>query len=451
LEGTTVSPAARITAIYVIIGGLWIVFSDSILKFITGQNTELYVQAQTVKGWVFIGITAVVLYMLLKRELDARQKSEQVALESEKRFRNLFYSNPVPMWIAERNPLRGIEVNDAACAFYGYSRAEFVALKVEDLIVQEDIPLLLHNLRTQPDNFRFEGERHHRTKSGQIIDVQLSAEFIRYAGKSAVLVVVHDETERKRLENERLENEKLRTQVVKDAELHTMRSRFISMISHEFRRPLTTITTSVELLENYRSKMTDEVAQKHFARIHEQLDETNELLDDFLALMRSELSQQGFNPAPVDLTEICRKLIEQIRISSKTKHMIQYASSCERIVINGDEKLLRHAISNLLTNAIKYSPTGGEVRLDLLHTHDIELHVSDQGIGIPAKDQEHLFEPFYRASNVSDLKGTGLGLSIARQAIELHGGTLKIGKSDFSGTEFVIILPVNEGVILTGC
>ncbi|MEO8392838.1 MAG: PAS domain-containing sensor histidine kinase, partial [Chloroflexota bacterium] len=436
---------------YLIIGGLWIVFSDKIAQSLLGHNESILVTVQTFKGWLFVLITAAILYALLKRELDARQASEQMTIESERRFRDLFYKNPMPMWIANRDPVQTLEVNDAACTFYGYSRAEFFALKVEDLIAAEDIPLLVHNLRRQPDNFRFEGERHHRTQSGQIIDVELSADFIRYEGKRAVLVVVRDETERKRAEEERLENERLRAQLSKEAELHQMRDRFISMVSHEFRRPLTTITTSIDLLENYRSKMTEDVAQRHFTRIHEQLDESNELLDDFLALMRSEINQQGFSPTPVDLTEICAKLVDQIRLTSKSKHTVLYSSACQQVLLKGDEKLLRHAISNMLTNAVKYSPEGGEVRLDLRRTEAIEIHVSDQGIGIPEKDQVRLFEPFYRASNVGEMKGTGLGLSIARQAIEAHGGTLEIAKSDASGTEFIIKLPVNEGVFLTGC
>jgi PAS domain S-box-containing protein len=448
LEGTTVSPAARFIAIYVFIAGLWIVFSDSVLRSITGQNTDLYAQAQTIKGWVFVAFTATGFYFMLSHDFKTRQQSEQKALEREKRFRELFTNNPLPMWVVDTETMKFLDVNEAACVHYGYSRAEFLGMNVSDIRPKEELERMsqyLNKVRAEGTGFHIVGEWVHRTKDGRIITVDISAHTLEFAGRNAVMTVVRDITEIKRAEAERLENEKLRAQMVKDAELHQMRNRFISMVSHEFRRPLTTITTSVELLENYRSRMSEDVTEKHFARIHEQLDETNELLDDFLALMRTESTPQDFKPAPVDLTEICRKLVDQIKASLKSQHTIRYTSSCERVVLKGDEKLLRHAISNLLTNAIKYSPGGGEVRLDLLHSNDIEMHVSDQGIGIPAKDQEHLFEPFYRATNVGDLKGTGLGLAITRQAIELHGGALKIGRSDSSGTEFVITLPVSEG------
>ncbi|MBI1256889.1 MAG: PAS domain S-box protein [Chloroflexi bacterium] len=452
LEGIVVSAAARLTTIYVIIGSLWILFSDSVLAVFTGSDTHLYASAQTIKGWVFIAITAAVLYFLLKREFDARQKSEQATLEREVNFRDLFANNPLPMWVCDLATLQFLDVNEATCNHYGYSRDEFLRMHLADIRPPEELERLKAFIAQQPETgYAYAGEWLHRTKSGKIITVEISAHTLKYNGIRAVLAVARDVTESKRMAEDRLENERLRVQLSKETELNHMRNRFISMVSHEFRRPLTTITTSVELLENYRSKMSEEGAQKHFNRIHEQLAETNDLLDDFLALMRSEVAQQNFKPTSIDLTEICRKLIDQLKASSQTKHIIQYASSCEQVMLQGDEKLLRQAISNLLTNAIKYSPSGGEVRLDLLHTHDIEIHVSDQGIGIPLKDQENLFEPFFRASNVGDAKGTGLGLSIARQAIELHSGTLKIGRSDYSGTEFVITLPVNEGTFLTGC
>ena len=174
------------------------------------------------------------------------------------------------------------------------------------------------------------------------------------------------------------------------------------------------------------------------------------LLDDFLTLMRAEASQQ-FNPAEMDLTELCAKLIEEVRLSSKAIHNIQYTTNCEKVILTGDEKLLRHAIGNLLSNAVKYSPDGGEVVLDLQHANGLEIRVRDHGIGIPEKDHEKLFDPFFRASNVGEMAGTGLGLPIAKQAIELHGGKLEIARSDANGTEFLIWLPVDERTILTGC
>ena len=121
--------------------------------------------------------------------------------------------------------------------------------------------------------------------------------------------------------------------------------------------------------------------------------------------------------------------------------------------MHADEKLLRHAIGNLLSNALKYSPPGSEVRLYLGRdqAEQIKISVTDHGMGIPAEEQAQIFSPFFRATNVRDIGGTGLGLSIAKQAVELHGGTLEIAKSNSTGTEFVILLPIDDETLLTGC
>jgi signal transduction histidine kinase len=294
------------------------------------------------------------------------------------------------------------------------------------------------------------GEWIHLSKDGVRLEVEVYMLAFDFLNKPAILSVIRDVSEQKRTEAERAEHEKLRGRMEQEAELHSVRTRFVSMVSHEFRRPLTTITSSVDLLEHYRDRMTAEAAQKHFVRINEQLREMQNLLDDFLTLMRTEAAQQ-FNPAQMDLTELCTKLVEEVRLSSTATHTIRYTTDCEKLMLSGDEKLLRHAIGNLLSNAVKYSPEGGEVVLDLRQRDGIEIRVSDQGIGIPEKDQEKLFDPFYRASNVGEMAGTGLGLPIAKQAVELHGGRLEIARSDADGAEFLIWLPVDERTILTGC
>lgn len=446
------SAAVRISLIYLIIGALWIITSDSVLELLTRGSPAVYSLIQTIKGWLYVSASAGVLYLLLKREFDARLRSEQTALEREARFHNMFANNPLPMCVFDRDSFAFIDVNDAACAQYGYTRDEFLAMKITDIRPPEDVPVLLDYLREQqPPPRMSRGEWRHLKKNGQIIDVEVSAHSLNFAETPAVLAVMLDITKRKQAEAERLENERLRLRLTQESELSNMRSRFISMVSHEFRRPLTTITASVELLEHYRARMTDDSAQKHFSRIHDQLGEMRDLLDDFLTLMRDEAEEKDFKPVPVELIDLCRKLTDELKLTLSDGLTITCKTDCESIVIDGDEKLLRHAVGNLLSNAVKYSPQGGEVRLELKHGAGVELHVSDQGIGIPAEDQEYIFDPFFRATNVGDLIGTGLGLPIARRAVEAHGGTLEIAHSDTTGTEFVITLPINERAILTGC
>ncbi len=445
------SAAARISLIYLIAGVLWVAISDGVLMLIVGQDPAAVASAQTLKVWVYIALTGTVLYILLRREFGARARSEQKVLEREKHFHALFSDSPLPMWIYERITLAFIDVNEAACVQYGYTREEFLATHVNEVHIPEDLPQLMHYLSQSRPGYHFSSEFHHLTKDKRIIEVSSSANVLDFSGREAVLVAMQDISEYKRAERERIENETLRIKLASDAELNLMRNGFTSMISNEFRRPLTTIMSSVDLLENYRDRMSDEGAQKHFSRIHEQLGEAQELLDDFLGLMSMGTVDQTFKPLPVSLTDLCLKLVEESKLSDRLNHAIRYTTTCTSVVVAGEEKLLRHAIGNLLSNAIKYSQADREVQLELSHNQNIEIRVIDQGIGIPAQEQAQIFDPFYRAANVGEVSGTGLGLAIARKAIEAHGGTLEIAKSDASGTEFMIKLPVNEGVFLTGC
>ncbi len=446
-----VSPATRISLIYLVIGSLWIAGSDYLVEILFPQTSNTYPSPQTFKGWFFVISTAVLLYLLIQREFKKRRESEQRVRQREAEVRELFANNPLPMWVYDRSSLSFIDVNDAACIHYGYSRDEFLSMKITDIHPPEDMPQLQAALEQQPPGFHVSNDWRHRIKDGQIIEVESSMHTLEYLGKPAVLVVARDITERKRANADQIENERLRVRLSKEAEMRDMRNRFISMVSHEFRRPLTNITSSVELIEMYSDRMTKEAEQKHFNRIHEQIDEMKELLDDFLTLMRAETAAQGFQSIPIDLVEICTKLIEELRLSVGSRRTIVYNNPCSGIVLPGDEKLLRRALGNLLSNAAKYSPEGGEITVDVAHDSAVTIHVIDHGIGIPENEHEKIFSPFFRASNVSEIGGTGLGLAIAKQSIELHGGKLEIARSDPTGTDFLVTLPINEHVILTGC
>lgn len=435
------STAARISLIYFAVGSFFVGISNTIFANILVPATTNPLSLQLARGWGFMAITALVLYFALRHEFGARAASEERVRVRGIGFQDLFQNNPVPMWVYNRQTLEFLDVNAAACALYGYPRDEFLRLKITEIRPSEEIPRVIELLKNPNPDFSVSDEWRHRKKNGQLFDVEATAHTLEYMNKAAVMVAVQDITERKHLEEVRLEAENLRVRLAQDAGMHSMRNRFISMVSHEFRRPLTTITTSIDLLENYRDRMNEDAAKKHFARIHERLSEMQDLVDDFLTLMNTEVSQQ-VKATTFDLTELCATLVDEARLAAKPSHNVQFVTNCPPILVDADQKMIRHAVGNLLSNAVKYSPDGGEVVLDLACSDAIYLRVRDQGIGIPPADQEKLFDPFFRASNVGDVNGTGLGLPIARQGIELHGGTLTIPRSDASGTEFLITLPL---------
>ncbi|HEY9632723.1 MAG TPA: sensor histidine kinase [Coleofasciculaceae cyanobacterium] len=230
----------------------------------------------------------------------------------------------------------------------------------------------------------------------------------------------------------------------KERELSELKSRFISMASHEFRTPLATILSSSELLENYYYKWTVEKKQQYFTRIKAAIQRMVQLLDDVLLIGKAEAGKMTFNPAPLNLRQFCNELVEEVQTSSGSQHKIDTVVQGKDKPACMDEKLLRHILYNLLSNAIKYSPAGTTIHFELnFLLKEVVFQIQDQGIGIPIDDQKHLFETFHRAKNVGTIPGTGLGLAIVKKSVDLHGGRIAVESVMDIGTTFTITLPLS--------
>lgn len=226
----------------------------------------------------------------------------------------------------------------------------------------------------------------------------------------------------------------------KERELGELKSRFIAMVSHEFRTPLTTIQSAAELLEYYDWSESDK--QERFQQIRAAVQHMTQLLEDVLLIGKADAQRLEFAPHPLDLVAFCEDLIAELGLVAG-RHLLEFDVDGEVSLVCLDAKLLRQILSNLLSNATKYAPQGGSVGLRLDYQHNqIILQVSDQGIGIPQDDQEHLFEAFYRASNVGSIQGTGLGLAIVKKCVDLHKGQIVIESQVGVGTTFTVMLPL---------
>jgi signal transduction histidine kinase len=244
-------------------------------------------------------------------------------------------------------------------------------------------------------------------------------------------------TERQRLEEE------LRNALMKEKELSDLKSNIISVVSHEYRTPLATILSSTELLENYSHKWDQEKRQRHFKRIENSVHHLTQLVNDVLIISKAEAGKLDFNPVPLELVEFCYQLVEELQLTASTQHNISFLCQTASIKACLDEKLLRQFLTNLLSNAIKYSPNGGDVQLELECKADVAIfRIRDQGIGIPLKDQNQLFEAFHRSSNVGTISGTGLGLAIVKKCIDIHNGQIAVESEVGTGTTFIITIPL---------
>lgn len=229
-------------------------------------------------------------------------------------------------------------------------------------------------------------------------------------------------------------------------EMNRLKSQFVSMVSHEFRNPLGAISGYIQLLEGRGSSLSTEKKQDFFQHIRDSLKRLISLVDDVLVMGRVGVGKLIFEPDALDLEQFCRRLIEEVKYSFPQPGPVEFevknVSDLAQPLLM-DQKLLRYILGNLLTNAIKYSPEGGEVQLSLAFSESqIEFEVQDSGIGIPLDDQEHLFDPFYRAANVGRLPGTGLGLAIVKQCVELHKGQIQIDSEVNQGTKVSVQFPI---------
>ena len=238
-----------------------------------------------------------------------------------------------------------------------------------------------------------------------------------------------------------------------EKELNEFKSRFLAIVSHEYRTPLTTILSSAELLERYIHRYTQEQQLKHYRRIQSSAQTLNQLVNDVLTMSKMEAGKQEFNPLPLDLIIFCRNLVEELKQSLGSQHNLIFTPKVDsKLMVPGvnaevsaflDAKLMRYIISNLLWNAVKYSPQGSTVKFDLgCDQEQAILRIQDQGIGIPLDDQKHLFKPFQRGSNVNFISGTGLGLAIVKSAVDLHDGNITVESKVGVGTTVTVTLPL---------
>ena len=197
------------------------------------------------------------------------------------------------------------------------------------------------------------------------------------------------------------------------------------------------------MLNQYGSRSSEEEKAQYLDNILVQVEHLNEMVSDVMVLSKSERTEQGFNPERTDLITYCRDIVEAFQINHYQTHHIEFECPDTSIQAEIDKKLLRRALTNLIGNAIKYSPDGGSVIFKLWQD-DAEalIQVMDSGIGIPEGDADYLFDAFHRASNVEGLPGTGLGLAITKQTVELHEGEIGFESRADVGTTFTIRLPL---------
>jgi signal transduction histidine kinase len=246
-----------------------------------------------------------------------------------------------------------------------------------------------------------------------------------------------------------LANDRLKTALNSEKEVNKLKSRFVTTASHEFRTPLSTISGSTELMEMYISEISNlklaEKYEKHINRIKKEINRMVILLNDTLILEKQSMGKYSYNPSHFSLSLYISNFINEYYLQKIDNNRIKLIIPDLPIDIRSDSQILTHVISNLLDNALKYSAENSTVKLIVEpFATEIKISIIDQGIGIPEDEQVHLFESFFRASNVLGIAGTGLGLTIVKQFVELLNGTITYSSALNKGSEFSITLPIKH-------
>lgn len=325
-----------------------------------------------------------------------------------------------------------VEANPAACQLFGLPLSELIGQSITHLMAPDfDFESMW---RTVVDLGQGTGELRLLRPDGTVRDVEYAAKASFLPGRH--LAVLRDITERK-------QTEEIRRALEAEKELRRLQLRFFSMVSHEFRTPLSTILGSAQLLKLCSQAWTEEKKLRNLGRIETAAKNMTQLLDDLLTINRAESGKLECHPQPLDLGTFCRGIVEDVELQTNPKPQIKLTihGQCPRATL--DEKLMRSILNNLLSNAIKYSPEGGQINLTLNCTQEeATFQIQDRGLGIPLEDQTHLFELFHRGKNIANIPGTGLGLSVVKKCLELQGGEIFIQSEVGVGTTVTVKIPL---------
>jgi PAS domain S-box-containing protein len=371
-----------------------------------------------------------------------RKRVAEALRKSEEKFRALFESSSQGIMLHDEKGY--LEVNPAAVRILGYSSQEELLGKhpsdtsptyqpngeKSEVAAAKHIAECLSNRSAR---FEWTG----RTAQGRDIPLEVILTRIEWSGRHIIQAFVTDITDRKNAEQELLKA------LAREKKLGELKSNFVSMVSHEFRTPLGIIQSSAEILRDYLEKLQPEERLEQLASITKNTRRMAEMMENILVLGRLDAGKMDCRPAPLDLGMFCRRIVDEVEWATDKRCQIELTLHPGCLRAQADEGLLGHIFTNLLINAVKYSPPGATVRLTVKREGaDAVCVFEDTGIGIPDADQTSIFIAFQRGGNVGGRPGTGLGLMLVKRCVELHGGRVSISSQLGKGTTVTVRLPV---------
>lgn len=383
------------------------------------------------------------------KDVTQQYEAQENLRRSEQRYRTIFERAAVGI---VENSLEGycLVANEKFLSLVGYSLEELRTKTDLDITHPADIELSRNQVArlSQGTITSFVIEKRYIRKDTSVVWVELTVSLLRDVNQQPerLISIAQDISDRKHSE------ETIQQVLAQERELAELKSRFISMMSHEFRTPLSVISTSVGILQDYGHRLSADRATKHMQSIQTYIKQITALLDEILLINQAESGNLTFNPATVNLIPLCQGWIQEWQLAHPrnpiqlTLHRQDHAlSTPDRCDITLDAKLINLSLSLLVANSANYSAQGQPITLTInIFLDRIVYCIHDQGIGIPPCDIEHVFDMFYRGSNVEDRPGTGLGLSIVNKCIQLHSGSITLKSQLNAGTTVTVEIPLNS-------
>ena len=376
--------------------------------------------------------------------------TERKKLEQEKNhLAKIFQESLNEIYVFDAKTLKFINANFGAQKNIGYTVDELTRMTPVD--IKPDFTETqfrkaiepLHQELTEKIQF----ETIHQRKSGTTYPVSVHLQRSKLGDRDVFLAIILDITEQKNYTKTLEKTVAARTQELKNAlaaekELNDLKTKFLSMVSHEFKTPLSGILTSTILLGKYKLTEQHEKREKHIKIISDKVQYLNAILNDFLSIEKLEKGKINYKFSTFKLSKVLNEVIYNANMILKHGQKINYPENINDLSLYQDEKVVELALSNLLYNAIKYSPENTSIDIDITQNSSTTTFVvKDNGIGIPLKDQKNIFNRYFRAENALLIQGTGIGLNIVKDHLDHLKGSISFTSAENQGSIFTIKLP----------
>lgn len=386
--------------------------------------------------------------MALVIDISVRKKAEQEL----RHWANIFNESLNEIFIFDAKTLLFIDVNKGALKNIGYSLEELKVMAPTDIKPDYNKQQFFHKIAPlldgSSDKLKFNTT--HQRKDGTTYPVEIHLQKSTIGDRDSLVAIILDISEQEQY-TQKLENtvtqrtQQLEEALAKEKELGELKTKFLSLVSHEFKTPLSGILTSATLVGKYPKEEQQDKREKHLKTIQGKVKYLNNIINDFLSIERLESGKVTYRYSNFPLSKVINEVVYDANMLLKEGQHIEYPENIDAIFIDSDENILAIILTNLIHNAVKYSSEMSTIYISAKEKGEVlEIVIRDEGMGIPEVEQKHIYERYYRAENALLTQGTGIGLNIVKTHLENLGGTITFISTPDVGTKFTITIPLKN-------